>query len=180
MFKKIVFAGAAMLVAGMILALSIAHAANSPQQEIAASFREVASGEFVSQNISMANSTGILYVSNNSSQAFLVRSQSVGVVNSTNVLNYAISPESSENVADSGFVYSLGQPGVLYSNLSGSYNIVVFNTTAPLLVFAMGRSAANGIMAAYGPLTVLGEALWIAGTFVSVAGFVLPWRKRTQ
>lgn len=177
MFKKTVFAGVVLLVAGMILALSIAHAANSPQHEVTASFTKASPGEFISQNISMIGSTGILYVSNSTYQAFLVPIQSVGLVNGTNAESYAVRPNTSGDVTTSGFVYSLGQPGVLYSNLSGTYNLVVFNNTAPSLVFAIDQNAAHGIMTAFGPLTLLGETMWIAGTIVSVIGFILPWKK---
>lgn len=178
MKKKIALLGVAVLVAGMILALSISHLVNSHEYEVSASFTKNSGGEFVSQSINMANSTGILYVNNTSSSVFLVPTSSIGIVNSSSVNTYAIIPSQDGNVTASGFTYSLGQPGKLYSNLSGSYNIVVFSNSTPSITYDSATEVSSTLLYLYGPLTIGGEVMWIAGTVVTAVGFILPWKNK--
>lgn len=178
MKRKIALLGVAILVAGMVLALSISHLVNSQEYEVSATFTKNSAGIFVSQSINMANSTGILYVNNTSNSVYLVPASSVDIVNSSSINSYAVLPSQDGNVTSSGFAYSLGQPGKLYSNLSGAYNIVVFSNSTPSIAYDSATEASSTLLLLYSPLTIGGEAMWIAGTFVTAVGFILPWKNK--
>ena len=126
MNNKIAFSGVVILVAGMILALSVAHVVNSHEYEVTPTFYETAAGEYVSQSIDMHNSSGVLYVSNNSTSVYLIPSNAIGRVNASNAASLAVVPSEGGNFTSRGNAYSLGSSGRLYSNLTGVYNIVAF------------------------------------------------------
>jgi hypothetical protein len=178
--NRIAFIGVIILVAGMVLALTVSHLVNSHEYEVNASFSEVSAGKFVSASINMDKSNGILYVSNNTTAVYLVPASDIQIVTVSNVGNYSVQPASGGNVTAQGFAYSLGQPGVLYSNLTGTYNLVSFSTAAPSVVYDRTTAVNHTLLSLYGPLTVGGEAMWIGGTFISAAGFLLLGKKNRK
>ncbi len=178
MGSRIAFAGLVVLIAGMVLALSVAHIVNSHEYEINAAFSQYSPGEFVSGDINMDNSSGILYISNNSTSVYLVPAGSLGAVNGSNAAQYAVAPSATGNVTSGGFAYSLGDTGRLYSNLSGSYNIVAFGDSSPSIAYDTTTNVDTTVLSLYGPLTIAGEVMWIGGTFVTAIGFVYPWKKK--
>lgn len=179
MSNKLAFTGLAILITGMVLSISIAHVVNSQESLTSASFTERTVGEFVSNTIDMSNSSGILYLSNNSSVVFLVPSDDLGSVNSSSAVNYAVQPSATGNVTDGQLLYSLGDTGRIYSNLTGPFNIVVFAPTTPSVSYDRAPAVDNSLLSLYGPLTVLGEAMWIAGTIVTAIGFVYVRKKKS-
>lgn len=165
------------LVAGMILALSVAHVVNSHEYEVTPGFVETAAGEYVSQPIDMHNSSGVLYISNNSTSVYLIPSDAVGHVNVSNAVTYAIAPSEGGNFSTGGFAYSLGSSGRLYSNLSGVYNIVAFTSKQPSIAYDRTSAVDSTTKLLYGPLIITGEVMWIGGTCIAGIGFIFLRKK---
>lgn len=178
MYKRVVFAGVLILVSGMVTALAISHVVNSHEYQVSASFTQRYVGEFVSGQIDMQNSTGVLYISNDSQVVYLVPAAALGLVNNSSAVEYAVVPAQSGNVTYAGFAYSLGESGRLYTNLTGSYYIVAFADIAPSISYDRATTISPQVLSLYNPLTIAGEAMWIIGTLVSSVGFVLPWKKK--
>lgn len=177
MNNKIAFSGVVILVAGMILALSVAHLVNSHEYEVTPTFYETAAGEYVSQSIDMHNSSGVLYISNNSTNVYLVVSTSIALLNASNAGEYAVEPSAGGNFTSGGFAYSLGDSGRLYSNLTGVYSIVVFTDIQPSIAYDRTSVVDHTTASLYGPLVVAGEVMWIGGTLVAGIGFVVLRKK---
>lgn len=176
--NRLGFLGVAILLAGMILALSIAHVINSHEYEVNATFSEALPGEFVSGTINMSNSNGILYISNNSSSVYLVPARYITGLNSSNAGQYAVVPSETGNITTGGFAYSLGSSGRLYSNLTGSYNIVAFMQSAPAVAYDRTSSVPAVTLAVYSPLVVAGEVMWVGGTILAAFGFIVGRKKK--
>ncbi len=95
---------------------------------------------------------------------YLITSKDLGVVNSSNVGTYAVS------------AYQTSGNNTLYTNLNGSYYVVVFGPAPPIVGYDVIASITGLVWSA--ALVGLGAIIAIVGLIVAVVGAIMRPRVR--
>ena len=156
MNTRTVIVGVIILVVGIAL-FAVGAFAALQNTTIITTFNQVNSGEYASTEI-MLNSTSAVVVSSPAPVSGLILSQDLNLVNSTNLSQYALRPNSSTTSTET------------YRQLKGDYYYVAFSSSAPntKVVAASVKSSLIG----YGVLVIAGIACFIAGIVVAIIGAV--------
>jgi hypothetical protein len=122
---------------------------------VVTAFSEPHSGEYVSTEL-VLNATSDMAVTSAPANGALIPAQDLNLVNSTNIVQYALAPHS--NAAGT----------VTYTNLSGDYYYLAFASSQPSSKIV--ATPVNGGTVGSSPLILGGFVLFIAGVVVVVLG----------
>jgi uncharacterized membrane protein len=155
--KRLLIAGIVVLVIGIVFAgISVAESAREIKEAGTAVYLGQ-NGDHYSNLLTVSSTEEITVVS--SVNAYLIPSQDLNLINSSNIVNYKISPsESTGNTS-------------LYSGLNGSYYVVTFGTATPKVEYAVLN--VSGGLIAVGLLLIAGALLIIVGIILAIIGAVL-------
>ena len=156
--------GIVILVIGIVLAgISVAESASNVRGSGTAMYSGK-NGDYYSNSLSVTTKEEITVVSNVNS--YLIPSQDLSVVNSSNIASYKILPsESAGNTS-------------LYSGLNGSYYVVTFGPTSPKVEYATLNVGIGLVVIA--ALLVVGALLVVVGIILAIIGAVIRPKKGPQ
>lgn len=148
--------GVVLLIVGVAL-VSVSRVEIPSQVNMETSMTLDGTGMWVSHELNATPSSSIT-VNAKSADFGLIKASSLSAVNSSNLGNYRLSPNTASNGVD------------IYLHLSGSYYVVVFSSSQPAPSYSLIKNV--GMVAIYGLLFLVGLVLAIAGVIVAIIGAV--------
>ncbi|MEM3363643.1 MAG: hypothetical protein QXR21_05040 [Thermoplasmatales archaeon] len=115
-------------------------------------------GYSISPAITASGELKMIIISN--STVYLIPSQDIPILNSTNIASYGVHPSLTEG--DSSLFY----------NISGVFYIVAPGNKVPEVSYSL-MDLNNSLIISYGLLLIIGLALLVAGIIISVVGIFL-------
>ena len=158
MRKDLLYLGIILLVIGVVIS-GIATVEAGGKTEIVETSMKVSPSGFYYSNELTVGSNGSVIVTGNTT-TYLIPSQDLTIVNSTNVANYAIHP-----TIPSG-------NSILYDGLNGAYYLVAFGQHPPLITYAVLGSNLSQLVV-YGLLIIVGAAIAVIGVILALIGAII-------
>lgn len=172
MRKNLLIVGLVLLVIGIVLAgLSTYEVTGGAVRSINGAGNVMmagTNGDFYSNTLNVTPGYELIVVS--STQSYLIPSQDLTTVNSTNVASYAIVPTTHSSSSTDTYVYI---------GLNGSFVLVTFGSTSPSTMdYAVLKSGGISQLVVYGLLLIVGILLAIVGIIIAIIGAVLKPKNR--
>ena len=158
MRKHLLYLGIILLIIGVVIS-GIATVEAGGRTEIVETSITISPSGFYYSNELTVGSNGSVIVTGNTT-TYLIPSQDLTIVNSTNVANYAIHP-----TIPSG-------NSILYDGLNGAYYLVAFGQHPPLITYAVLGSNLSQLIV-YGLLIIAGAAIAVIGVIFAILGAIM-------
>ncbi|MCW6158157.1 MAG: hypothetical protein LVQ63_01575 [Thermoplasmatales archaeon] len=158
MRKDLLYLGIILLVIGVVIAGIAGVEAGGRTEIVGTSLNISPSGVYYSNELTVG-SNGSVFVTGNTT-TYLIPSQDLNTVNSTNVGNYAIQPTTPSGNS------------IIYDGLSGTYYLVAFGKHPPLITYAILESNLSQLVV-YGLLIIVGAAIAVIGLILAILGAII-------
>lgn len=165
MRKKILIIGVVLLVIGVAIGGTSLYETSKEVKNVSKTMYTGQNGDYYSA-ILTPSSTGYISVVS-SSETYLIPSQDLAVVDSSNVMDYAIAPTITTASA------------TIYSDLNGSYYVVAFGSTTPTVTYTV-LELNLGLIGIIAISMIIGFILAIAGIIITIIGAILKPKNLPQ
>jgi hypothetical protein len=156
--KDLLYLGIILLVIGVVIAGIATVEASGRTETIGTSMKIGSIGVYYSDELTVS-SNGSVFVTGNTT-TYLIPSQDLNTVNSTNVGSYAIHPTTPSGNS------------IIYDGLSGTYYLVAFGQHPPLITYAVLGSNLSQLVV-YGLLIIVGAAIAVIGVILVIIGAII-------
>ena len=158
MRKNLLYLGLILLVIGVVISGIATVEAGGRTEIVETSLKISPSGVYYSNELTVGSNSSVIVTGNTTT--YLIPSQDLNMVNSTNVENYAIHPTTPSGNS------------ILYDGLSGTYYLVAFSQHPPLITYAVLGSNLSQL-AVYGLLIIAGAAIAVIGVILAILGAIM-------